>query len=181
MRATQMVDITFRPLEPGDLPLILRWLRDPEVSRWYWDVTELSDEDLAAKWEPRTHEDELVDRFMMLVDGMAIGEIQTNRGADFPDHQAEIGIPDAAGVDLFIGDAKFRHRGLGAEIIQAFIDGVVFEDRQIQTCTIDPHPENTIAIRAYEKTGFRHVKTYYSAAESVDVYLMRLDRDAVSE
>ena len=176
-----MADITFRPLKPSDLPLILRWLRDPEVSRWYWDVTELSDEDLAAKWEPRTHEDELVDRFIMLVDGMAIGEIQTNRGADFPVHQAEIGIPHAAGVDLFIGEKDFRHRGFGAAVLKAFISDVVFEDRQIRTCTIDPDPANTIAIRAYEKAGFRHVKTYYSAAESVDVHLMRIDREAVSE
>ena len=176
-----MADITFRPLEPGDLPLIFRWLRDPEVSRWYWDVTELSDEDLAAKWEPRTQEDELVDRFIMLVGGMAIGEIQTNRGADFPVHQAEIGIPQAAGVDLFIGEKDYRHRGFGADILKAFISGVVFEDRQIQTCTIDPEPANTIAIRAYEKAGFRHVRTYFSAAAGVDVYLMRLDRDSISE
>ena len=163
------------------MPLLLKWLRDPEVSRWYWDDASLSDKELVAKWEGDTREDELVDRYMMQVDGVDIGEIQTNRMADFPEHEVEIGIPDAAGVDLFIGDAKFRHRGIGAEIIQEFINGVVFEDSQIQTVTIDPEPANTIAIRAYEKAGFRHVKSYYSKAEGVDVYLMRFDRGAVSE
>ena len=163
------------------MPLLLKWLRDPEVSRWYWDDASLSDKELVAKWQGDTREDELVDRYMMQVDGVDIGEIQTNRMADFPEHEVEIGIPDAAGVDLFIGDAKFRHRGLGAEIIQEFINGVVFEDSQIQTVTIDPDPANTIAIRAYEKAGFRHVKSYYSKAEGVDVYLMRFDRGAASE
>ncbi|MCH8223364.1 MAG: GNAT family N-acetyltransferase, partial [Chloroflexi bacterium] len=115
-----MADITFRPLEPGDMPLLLKWLRDPEVSRWYWDDASLSDKELVAKWEGDTREDELVDRYMMQVDGVDIGEIQTNRMADFPEHEVEVGIPDAAGLDLFIGDAKFRHRGLGAEIIQEF-------------------------------------------------------------
>ncbi len=177
-----MADISFRPLERGDLPLLLGWLRDPEVARWYWDdAAELSDQELAAKWERDTRGDGLVDRYIMQVDGSDVGEIQKCRLADFPEHQAEMGIPDAAGVDLLIGDMEFRHRGLGAGILKAFRDGVVFADARIQTCVIDPAPDNTIAIRAYEKAGFRHVKTYYSAAEDAEVHLMRLERRTVSE
>ena len=175
-----MAEVTFRPLSPGDLPLLMRWFRDPEVGKWYREDAALSDEDLAAEWGPRTRGDGRVDRYIMHVDGLATGEIQKCRMADFPKHPVEIGIPDAAGVDLLIGDVKFRHRGLGAGILRTFVDDVVFADRRNQTCVIDPEPENTIAIRAYEKAGFRHVRTYFSEAEGVDVYLMRLDRDSIN-
>jgi aminoglycoside 6'-N-acetyltransferase len=44
------------------------------------------------------------------------------------------------------------------------------------SCIIDPEPANRIAIRAYEKAGFRYVKTVKVPAEPQPAYLMRISR-----
>ena len=171
-----MSEIKFRPFGPADLSLMLRWLREPQVARWYFDDAELSDDALAEKWKGRADGDRLVRRFIINVDGADIGQIRSYRLADFPEDDAEVGIPGAAGVDLLIGEPDYRGRGVGTRVLGAFVDGSVFSDPEVDICVIDPEPENTRAIRSYEKVGFRHIRTYHSVVSGVDVYLMTRHR-----
>ena len=46
-------NISFRPIEPGDVTNLVRWQRDPDVTRWYWDVANLTDDELTQKWTQR--------------------------------------------------------------------------------------------------------------------------------
>ena len=175
-----MMEVSFRLLADADVPQIVCWLRDPEVGQW-WVLRGQSDDELIEEWRGKAAgSDDKTDRYIIVVDGTDIGAVQTYRTADYPEHDAEIGLADAAGVDIFIGKEEYRHRGLGAGILTAFVGDVVFGQSDSQVCTIDPAPTNTIAIRSYEKAGFRYVRSYYSDAEGVDVYLMRLDRDDFS-
>lgn len=175
--------ISFRSLVPADVSNLVRWQRDADVARWWWDIADLTDEELTEKWTrrasgPNTGEDSKTDRLIIVVDGHDIGEIQVADLDDYPEVATEVGIPNAASVDIFVGEPEWRNRGVGSAVIRQFVDEVVFSRPGIETCTIDPEPENTRAIRSYEKAGFTHVRTYRSGLVEVgiDVYLMRRDR-----
>ncbi len=175
------IEISFRPIEPRDVADLVRWQRDPEVARWYWDVTDLTDDELAHIWirhatSPDSDSDPGTDCYIIVVGGHDIGEIQVAKLDDYPEEAAEVNISRSASVDIFIGEPSWRGRGIGSRVMRAFVDRIVFSRPGIETCTIDPEPENEIAIRCYRNAGFRHVRTYHSDQSGVDVYLMRLDR-----
>jgi RimJ/RimL family protein N-acetyltransferase len=46
----------------------------------------------------------------------------------------------------------------------------------VTTCFISPDPENERAKRAYERAGFRYVKTVWVESEKGYEYVMRRDR-----
>jgi aminoglycoside 6'-N-acetyltransferase len=169
--------ISFRPITKADVPNLVRWQSDDEVAEWYWDLRDEPEEVLIQSWVERvTGSGDKANRYIITVDGEDIGEIQDYLLADFPADAEEVGISDAAGVDLFIGEPTWRDRGVGTAVLAKFVDEIVFGRRGVNTCIIDPEPSNRRAIRCYEKVGFRHVRSYHSVENNVDVYLMRLDR-----
>lgn len=173
--------ISFRRLGLDDVENMVRWLREPQVARWYWDSNRKTEDELREKWQKRAsgEDDEPTDRYIIVVDGQDIGEIQVYDYASFPEYAEPIGIPNAAGVDLLIGEPGWRNRGVGTAAIRKFIRELVFTRIGIEVCTIDPEPENLRAIRSYQKAGFRYVKTFHSDEDDVDVYLMRMDEPPV--
>jgi RimJ/RimL family protein N-acetyltransferase len=60
-----------------------------------------------------------------------------------------------AGIDLFL-DPAFHGQGLGTDAVRRVVRHLI-EDRGHHRITIDPAVENTAAICAYEKAGFRPV------------------------
>jgi aminoglycoside 6'-N-acetyltransferase len=101
---------------------------------------------------------------------------------DEPEYARQLQVdPGAVGIDLFIGEAWARNRGLGSPVLRAFLDQVVFGEMGAQVAIIAPEPANARAIRAYEKAGFQWVKTVHvideeSPVNTGDEYVMRLTR-----
>ncbi len=162
------------------MPNLVRWQRESEVAVW-WGEADKSEDEVRAKWVSRTggsgsDYDRNTSRYIIVVDGLDIGHIQSYDLQHYPEHAAEIGIPNTGGLDLFIGEPEWRYRGVGTLAVRKFIDEVVFEMPGIVTCVIDPEPTNMRAIRSYEKVGFVHVRTYHSDENDVDCYLMRKER-----
>jgi aminoglycoside 6'-N-acetyltransferase len=60
-----------------------------------------------------------------------------------------------ATIDLFLAPA-FHGRGLGTEAVRRVVRQLI-DDRGHHRITIDPACSNTVAIRAYEKAGFKAV------------------------
>jgi aminoglycoside 6'-N-acetyltransferase len=60
-----------------------------------------------------------------------------------------------AGIDLFLSQ-EFQGRGLGTDAVRTLALHLV-RDRGHHRLVIDPAADNTAAIRAYEKVGFRPV------------------------
>ena len=171
------MSISFRIVQTSDLPNIIRWMQDEDVSRWWYE--DGSEEAIRAKWEPRARgEDDKTDRYVINVEGTDIGIIQTCLVADHPEYSAEIQVPESAGIDVFIGLSEWRNRGVGTRMVSRFLEELVFVDPAVRRCTIDPEPANKRAIRTYEKVGFRHARTYRSKIDNVDVYLMVKEREA---
>jgi len=162
------------------VPNLVRWQEGPEVAVW-WGDTDKTTAQLTEKWLRRTDPtrsdyDPNTVRYIIVVDGHDIGHIQSYDLRHYPEHAAEVGIPNAAGLDIFIGEPEWRDRGVGTAVVRQFIDEKIFAIPGIETCIIDPDPENKRAIRTYEKAGFKYVKSYYSEENKMNVYLMRQER-----
>ncbi|SRR5579885_2016967 len=168
------MDIEFRPLKVDDLLLVHRWLNTPHVMEW-WGENGPSVDAVRAKYLPYVSGLEPTRSFVILVDDVAIGYVQTYRIADYPEYAACLAVSEAAaGLDLYIGETSHLHRGLGSGIIRAFLRQVVFVESGIESCIIGPVVTNRAAIRAYEKAGFRYLKTVRLPNEVEPEYLMRI-------
>ena len=172
--------IGFRRLRLTDLPLMHRWLNTEHVLQWYGVGAEKgpsSLETVTAHYTPSITGAEPTDPYAILYEGTPIGYIQSYAIRDHPEYAAAVQVEEhAVGVDLFIGEPAFVHRGLGAPILRRFLREVVFADPAVESCIIGPEPANRIAIRAYEKAGFRYLKTVREPSGELS-YLMRVTRE----
>jgi aminoglycoside 6'-N-acetyltransferase len=138
----------FRAMSRADLPLIRRWLRTPEVVRWWGDP----DEQYELVSSDLDHPD--MDQFIVSFDGRLFAYIQCYRlstwNQGFGDHP-----PETRGIDQFIGEPDLIGCGHGAKFIRQFVDEC-FKKGTPRVVT-DPDPVNARAVRAYEKAGFERV------------------------
>ncbi len=169
--------IGFRRMTMDDLPLMYGWLQLPHVLEWWWGGVAPSYAAVVEKYGPRVRGEEPTDPYFILYGDRPIGYIQTSMIRDYPEYAALVETDDdAAGVDLFIGERDYLHKGLGSHILRAFLRAIVFGAGGATSCIIDPSETNRIAIRAYEKAGFRYLKTVPSPNEETPEYLMRVAR-----
>ena len=154
---------TFDSLRDEDLPLARRWLLEPHVRRWWNDNPNETDYPAGtiADWLTAMHGTDPTDMMLIRMDGRPIGVIQSYRTDSYPDHVAELGgLPEPAfELDVFIGEPSLIGKGMGPELLRAFLLGA-FERYGLDYCVIGPSRANVAAIRAYEKVGFRYLKDY---------------------
>lgn len=166
----------FRRLEVLDFPLMQRWLTTDAVGEW-WGKREWTIEDVSADYTPSIEGKEPVWGYIIMYGAAPIGYIQTYRLTSYPVYREVVDVDEGmAGVDLFIGETEYLHRGLGAPLIRKFVAEIVFGALGATSCFIDPDPRNLAAIRAYEKAGFHYMMTTQIPGEAAPAYLMRLDR-----
>jgi aminoglycoside 6'-N-acetyltransferase len=147
--------ITFRPLEPEDLELLARWQSAPHVARWWQDPADI--ESITAKYAPSVLAEERTEVFVILVDGDPVGLIQRYRHRDHPDWDRAVGVPDAVGIDYYIGEAERVGRGIGAAAIGAFARETLGYYPDMDCVVAAPQQENVASWRALEKAGFSRV------------------------
>jgi aminoglycoside 6'-N-acetyltransferase len=155
--------VTLRPTTPADAPALTAILAEPGVARW-WGVFDL--ERVAAELVEGDPE-ELP--FAIEHDGEVIGYIQAVE-EDEPDFRH-------AGIDLFLR-TDAQGRGLGPDAIRTLAIELI-DGRGHHRLTIDPAADNSRAIAAYAKLGFRPVgimRRYQRMADGrwVDALLMDL-------
>ncbi|MCP4542774.1 MAG: GNAT family N-acetyltransferase [Chloroflexi bacterium] len=176
-----MNKIRFRRLRELDLPLMHRWLNTDFVNQWY-GKKQHSYAEVREKYLPRINGKAPTFSFLILYSDIPIGYIQTYKLVDYPDYSNHLQVDEnAAGVDLFIGEREYIHKGLGCVVLSTFLQEIVFVSDEIDSCVVGPEPKNTAAIRCYEKTGFRYLKTVHLPDESEPEYLMRIDRAMLAE
>jgi RimJ/RimL family protein N-acetyltransferase len=169
--------ITFRPLRKNDLPLLHRWFNTPHVSQW-WSHDgnhHPSFEEIKKKYSPRILPQENVDVYIFSYEKKPIGMIQSCKMDDEPAEKTIFGLEDGCvGIDLCIGEEDYVHKGLGSAIIRRFLMEIVFSDGNVAACIADPQLENTIAIKCYQKAGFRYLRTvwYEPDKQREDVYII---------
>lgn len=108
-----------------------------------------------------------------------LGYIQTYKIWDFPEYNKFAQADEFTnGIDLFIGEEDYLHKGIGAKIISTFLKTIVYKNNKINKCIIGPDPKNIVAIRAYEKAGFEYEKTINTGDEIE--YLMINYKDKIT-
>ena len=122
--------------------------------------------------------EDLSNPFLILYARTPIGYIQSYRISNYPDYNEHVQVDEkTAGIDLFIGEDDYLHRGFGTAILTKFLAEIIFSDDSILSCVIGPEPKNKAAVRCYEKVGFRYFKTITIPDEPESEYLMRIDKE----
>jgi aminoglycoside 6'-N-acetyltransferase len=167
------VSIRFTPLTHDDLVQLHVWLQRPHVAQWWRDLDTY--EKVVADHLPALEGREATDHYLIVVDGRPVGMIQAYLVADHPEWEAIVEVgPGVAGVDLFIGEEDEIGRGLGPEVLRAFVADVVFSKEDIHACVAGVESANARSLRAFEKARFRPVRDYEE--EGRPHRLMRLER-----
>jgi aminoglycoside 6'-N-acetyltransferase len=171
---------SFRPLTFEDLVQFQDWVHQPHVYEWWYEDA-LSLDQLVEIYGPDIEGRGTTHCYIVDRDGRPFGYVQWYRLRDEPEWMPPFIRFDEADVaiDLFIGDEAGVGRGLGPEMIRAFLRDIVFEASDAPFCWIDPDPPNGRAVRAYAKAGFRPVALVDRVVEGkLDrALIMRLARD----
>jgi aminoglycoside 6'-N-acetyltransferase len=132
--------VVLRPLAAADVERIAAIQAEPEVSRWWGppDATELR-----RQAEGRSEDKALA----IEAEGEVVGLIQYYEENE-PDYRH-------AAIDIFLAEPA-QGRGLGPDAVGTLARYLI-DERGHHRLTIDPAVDNTRAIRAYEKVGFRPV------------------------
>jgi aminoglycoside 6'-N-acetyltransferase len=131
--------VLLRPGRPEDADKLIRIRNEPEVARRWGSAgikREINEEFIEAD-----------DGFVIEAYGDVVGAIQY--------HEENEPMYRHAGMDIFLTTSR-HGQGLGTEAIR-LLARHLFEERGHHRLTIDPAADNTAAIRAYEKVGFRRV------------------------
>lgn len=149
-------DLLIRSLEYADKSLIVKWLSDNEVLKYY-------------EGRDNPHNESMVERKFYDISDEArciieyckipIGYIQF-----YPideEGREEYGIEnfesEIYGTDQFIGESKYWGQGIGKMLMKLMINYLTTE-KGVQKIVLDPQASNERAIKCYEKSGFIKVK-----------------------
>jgi aminoglycoside 6'-N-acetyltransferase len=151
------------------------WLNNDFVKRFWRKPASV--EDIKNKYEPYVSGEKPTAAYIIMIDGIDVGYIQTYYYSDYESEYFELLEADkySAGVDLFIGHEDYIYKGYGVHVIRAFIEQYVFSEPKTVNVIITPEPDNAAAIKVYERVGFRWYKTVVTDDGEVE-YLMVLTR-----
>jgi aminoglycoside 6'-N-acetyltransferase len=136
----------FRPFVRADLPMVARWLRTPEVVRWWGEpgeqlaiVTQDLDEPLMRQW--------IVEH-----EGRPFAYVQAYPARAWPQSHM-MHLPEGSeAVDAFVGEPDMLGRGHGGAFLRAFAAMLIAGGAC--AVAIDPAADNHRARRAYARAGF---------------------------
>ncbi len=138
---------SFRTATRDDLPLLRRWLRTPEVVRWWGDPDEqfaLIEEDLGIA--------EMAQWIVSFADH-PFAYVQAYEVHAWPQAHFDHLPRGAMAVDAFIGESDMIGRGHGGRFLKLLAECLA--DRGAPVVAIDPDIDNHRALAAYRKAGFR--------------------------
>jgi aminoglycoside 6'-N-acetyltransferase len=158
--AADGVAITFERLGRQHFDLLGRWLAEPHVARW-WNH-DPSPQAIEADFGDTIDGVEAAKDFVALVDGEPIGVIQFCFFHDFPEYVAEMAevYPvdiDAATIDYLIGEPDLVGKGVGTEMIRAFVSRIWIDEPAVGHVVVPVNSANVASWRALLKAGFRLV------------------------
>jgi len=157
----------FKPVDKEDLPLLYTWFELPHVKQW-WPTPE-EHEDFFGAFLERVRTG-LRDVCLVFCDGKPIGYIQSYSVDITVDTwlPALPGTGTIIGLDQFIGEPDYLYKGFGTLFIKEFIKRLIAQEKDVRVI-VDPEPENVVAIRCYEKVGFKKLGVYQAPWGSVVV------------
>jgi hypothetical protein len=110
------VDVVFRRLVMDDLPLLQRWLQDPDVQWWFKD-DDLSPEGIVAEYGPRIAGTQPEEQWFAVLDGREVAWLQTYPLTAWDDYAAacaSVGVDPAGGGSTT--SSVTRRTGVGGSV-----------------------------------------------------------------
>ena len=187
-------ELVFRPLDRSDLPLLAEWLGRPHVARWWREPSDLAT--VEATYGPLIDGSDPTEGFIAVREGQGPGQgpaqplafLQRYRLDDNPQWQRTIaaalaadargGAPagrgdpigvdvgTGAGIDYLIGEHIMTGRGLGRQMIDAFVDLTWDRYVDISGVVVAVDQGNEASWRALEGAAF--LRTWAGVLDSDD-------------
>jgi aminoglycoside 6'-N-acetyltransferase-1b len=152
--------LSFRPLHEDDILMLHDWLQRPHVTEWWGgDDVATSITETREKYLPRILETAHIKAYIALSDSGPIGFAQSyvalGAGDGWWEDETDPGV---RGIDQFLCDGNSLGQGLGTLMVTAFVR-LLFSQPGITRVQTDPSPNNVRAIRCFEKSGFRRLRS----------------------
>ncbi len=153
-----VLDITFRPLERSDFPMLAEWLATPAVHRW-WNH-EFTAEAVERDFGDKAEGAKATDVYITALDGEPFGLIQYYQLHDYDESideltEAGIAVPQSAGsIDYFIGRPDLLGQGLGRTMIASFVRLLWRQHPQLTELMVPVVTANTASWGALAAAGF---------------------------
>ena len=150
----------FRRLSRDDFGLLASWLAQPHVHEW-WDH-EYTLDALERDFGRAIDGDEPAEDYVALVDGAPIGIVQYSHFVGYPEYLEEMAdvypVGDGAvSIDYLIGEPDLVGRGVGTDMIRAFVDRIWATDARATHVVVPVNSTNERSWRALLRAGFRLV------------------------
>lgn len=161
-------EIKFQPLQRHHLPLLMKWLNEPHVWKWWGENKSWTASAVEIKYSSYLQQYKLDDGtkkpiypFIVFYQDTPIGYIQYYNAFDFQREGFEVQdvwkeLPNSlAALDFYIGEPSHLGKGIGSRILSSFLETHVYT--QFSACLVDPKKDNLRAVKTYEKVGFRRL------------------------
>lgn len=138
--------VHLRPIGMPDAPLFVRWMNDPDVTRYLARVLPMTMEE-EQEWIRKRAEDRssLVLMIVASPDDAPIGSVGLH-AISYLNRRATFGIQ--------IGEREYWNRGFGSEATELMLE-IGFERLNLNRVELDVYETNQRAIHVYERAGFR--------------------------
>ncbi len=154
----------------ADLPLLERWLRSPHVVRW-WGTPDLH---ALAQRSRDTHA-------VIIADGRPVGYLCWQRPS--PSELEAAGLTDLpedlVDIDIMIGEPELLGRGVGPRALVLLL--VRLHRERVGFAGLGTSTSNRVAIRAFEKAGFRLFRDFEDPESGPCKYMVAQLRGAVEQ
>jgi aminoglycoside 6'-N-acetyltransferase len=146
--------VAIRAMTRGDLPDVTRWRQAEHVLRWWASDGEPSPERVAEKYGPRIDGMSPTRMWIAEINGRSVGFVQDYRIGDYPEFVVLGPDPDAIGVDYAIGEVEWVGRGLGVQVLWAWMLRTRHRFPDATTYFAAPDHRNAASLRVLAKAGF---------------------------
>lgn len=174
-------DISFEPLQEAHLSWIHDWFNAPHIQAFY-SLRAWSLEEVRKKLTPYIQDLEDIQGYIIFMNKKPTGYIQRYPVKKYPwDHcdLSDAVIQHAAGIDLFIGEKECLGKGIGYQVVEAFLHIYIWP--YYRYCLADPDLRNEASLRLFKKCGFQEyqqIQTKNALHYPVTLQLFIKERDA---
>ncbi|WP_235735069.1 GNAT family N-acetyltransferase [Nocardioides alcanivorans] len=147
--------VALRPATPGDLPDLLRWRQHEHVRRWWAAEGEPTQELVRGQYAPVIAGETPDSLWIVETNGRSLGFLIDYLLRDHPDYAVLTPDPEAIGVDYAIGEPGWVGRGVGPQMLWAWMLTVGRRHPGVATGFAAPDHRNVASLRVLAKAGFR--------------------------
>jgi len=157
-----LMAITLRLIRPQDIEYFSKWWRDPDLIKvTSGDTTELSDAQISEYFGHIIKPHEAL-HYMVDLNNKTIGHISLQK-REGPWWETQI----------VLGDKASRGKGYGVQAIHQLLDKAMVQG--IDHIYLEVRPENTRAIKTYQKVGFSQVGGVIETGNKLQPQLIRME------